>query len=334
MGDDGRATGGTFPTSADWHRAPDILAIVEERHRAAVEEVFDAVRGGSRAWTDWRGATERLNQPGSAGIVVADARGVGEAELAVVLPLLDAFARGGGQRVIIVLDFEQIDSISAALAAPGIELLCAPTMAEYVAAVIVAGGGAGGVRDSGREAEAERLRQLHEQVARIAETLARLAGDVADPTLRESGREPGRESARETGYVGEHGMRYRGQAPSAAAAPDITARAIRDAIRARRVRDQHFAGGLFEDPAWDMLLDLFAAELERSQVSVSSLCIAAAVAPTTALRWIAKLTDAGLFERQPDPFDRRRAYMALSARASAAMRAYVGAVQRIGAAIA
>ncbi|WP_052192422.1 hypothetical protein [Sphingomonas sp. Ant H11] len=203
-------------------------------------------------------------------------------------------------------------------------------MAEYVAAVIVAGGGAGGVRDSGREAEAERLRQLHEQVARIAETLARLAGDVADPTLSESGRE----SAREAGYVGEHGMRYRGPAPSAAAAPDITAREIRDAIRARRLRDQHFAGGLFEDPAWDMLLDLFAAELERSQVSVSSLCIAAAVAPTTALRWIAKLTDAGLFERQPDPFDRRRAYMALSARASTAMRAYVGAVQRIGAAIA
>ena len=59
-----------------------------------------------------------------------------------------------------------------------------------------------------------------------------------------------------------------------------------------------------------MLLDLYAAELEGAQVSVSSLCIAAAVAPTTALRWIGRMTEAGLFVRQPDPFDRRRAFLA------------------------
>ena len=43
-----------------------------------------------------------------------------------------------------------------------------------------------------------------------------------------------------------------------------------------------------------VLLDLFAAELEGNRVSVSSLCIAAGVAPTTALRWIARMTDMGL----------------------------------------
>ena len=83
-----------------------------------------------------------------------------------------------------------------------------------------------------------------------------------------------------------------------------------------------------EDPAWDMLLDLFAAELEGAEVSVSSLCIAAAVAPTTALRWVGRLTDAGLFERRPDPQDRRRAFMGLSARGSAAMGAYFRALRR------
>jgi hypothetical protein len=321
MDKDGQATGGAFPIGGARRQAPDILAIVADDRRAVVAEVCDAVRGERWAWTDWHGATERLDHAGSVGIVLADTRGVSEAQLAPVLPQLDAFARGAGQRVIVALDFEQIDLISAALATPGIELLCAPSLAEYVAALFVAGGGTGGVRDSGREAEAERLRQLHEQVARIAETLARLTGEATDSPARESG------------HVGEHGMSYRG-GPAAAAASPIAARDIRDAIRARRMRDQHFGSGLFEDPAWDMLLDLFAAELERSQVSVSSLCIAAAVAPTTALRWIAKLTDAGLFERQPDPFDRRRAFMALSARASAAMRAYFGAVQRIGAPIA
>ena len=110
----------------------------------------------------------------------------------------------------------------------------------------------------------------------------------------------------------------------------IAASEVRRAIRARRVRDQFFAGGLLEDPAWDMLLDLVAVDLEQARVSVSSLCIAAAVAPTTALRWISKLTQAGLLERQPDPFDRRRAYMALSATARDAMTGYVAAIRRAG----
>jgi DNA-binding MarR family transcriptional regulator len=100
---------------------------------------------------------------------------------------------------------------------------------------------------------------------------------------------------------------------------------VRDVIRARRLRDRFFGGGLFEDPAWDMLLDLFAAGLERSQVSVSSLCIAAAVAPTTALRWIGRLTAAGLLDRAADPADRRRAFVTLSPRADVAMRSYVAA---------
>jgi DNA-binding MarR family transcriptional regulator len=89
------------------------------------------------------------------------------------------------------------------------------------------------------------------------------------------------------------------------------------------LRDQFFGTALFEDPGWDMLLDLYAAELEQARVSVSSLCIAAAVAPTTALRWIARMTDTGLFERRPDMHDRRRAFMVLSERASEAMRGYI-----------
>ena len=78
---------------------------------------------------------------------------------------------------------------------------------------------------------------------------------------------------------------------------------------------------LFEDPAWDMLLDLYAAELEGKRVSVTSLCIAAGVAPTTALRWISKMTEMALLIRHPDLDDRRRAFMTLSPPASEAMRA-------------
>jgi DNA-binding MarR family transcriptional regulator len=109
---------------------------------------------------------------------------------------------------------------------------------------------------------------------------------------------------------------------------------VRRAIRSRRLREQFFPAPLIEDPGWDMLLDLFAAELEDRGVSVSSLCIAAAVAPTTALRWIGKMTEAGLFERRPDPFDRRRAFMMLTEPARQGMHRYCQAAHDAGLAIA
>ena len=72
-------------------------------------------------------------------------------------------------------------------------------------------------------------------------------------------------------------------------------------IRARRLRARYFDEELFADPAWDMLLDLVQAEIDRLRVPVSSLWIAAAVPATTALRWIKTMTDSGLFVRRADP---------------------------------
>jgi hypothetical protein len=114
----------------------------------------------------------------------------------------------------------------------------------------------------------------------------------------------------------------------------VAAADVRKAIRARRLRNRPFPDVLFEDPAWDMLLDLYAAHLERAQVSVSSLCIASAVAPSTALRWISKMTEDGLFVREPDPFDRRRAFMALSEAALDRMNRYFATLAQNGLAIA
>jgi DNA-binding MarR family transcriptional regulator len=74
-----------------------------------------------------------------------------------------------------------------------------------------------------------------------------------------------------------------------------------------------FAPELFADPAWDMLLELYALHLEQKRVSVSSLCIAAYVPPTTALRWVAKLEEEGLATRMEDPRDGRRTWIELSA---------------------
>ncbi len=104
------------------------------------------------------------------------------------------------------------------------------------------------------------------------------------------------------------------------AAPSLPdAKLVRRIIRQRQLRARFFDGDLFADPAWDMLLDLTAARAEQSRVSVTSLCIASGVPPTTALRWIGQMTDAGLLQRNEDKTDRRRAFITLSDKATEAM---------------
>jgi len=105
---------------------------------------------------------------------------------------------------------------------------------------------------------------------------------------------------------------------------------VRNAIRARRMRAAYFAEDLFADPAWDILLDLFAADLEGRQVSVSSLCITAAVPGTTALRWIGSMVGSGLLVRGADAQDRRRAFITLSPTSRQGMQRYFNAVRGAG----
>ncbi|GAA0275021.1 hypothetical protein GCM10009127_14500 [Alteraurantiacibacter aestuarii] len=99
-------------------------------------------------------------------------------------------------------------------------------------------------------------------------------------------------------------------------------RLVRRIIHQRQLRARFFDGDLFADPAWDMLLDLTAARVEHNRVSVTSLCIASGVPPTTALRWISQMTDSGLLERVEDDTDRRRAFIALSDKATDGMARY------------
>ena len=95
------------------------------------------------------------------------------------------------------------------------------------------------------------------------------------------------------------------QRPTVPVGPKRIAEALRAIQRLRRSRAM-FLPDLFADPAWDMLIDLVAATIEGKTVSVSSLCIAAAVPPTTALRHIDVLIAAGCMRRRPDDRDGRR----------------------------
>ena len=142
--------------------------------------------------------------------------------------------------------------------------------------------------------DAQRLNSLGREVERIARALA----DIATASQAET-----------------------------AAAATVEASQVRALIKRRRDRERYFPQDLFSDPAWDMLLDLTAARLERRQVSVSSLCIAAAVPTTTALRWIRNLCELGLFLRAVDPDDLRRGLISLSDEAADRMLAYLGAAR-------
>lgn len=308
--------------AADYARIDRCTAIVIGRPVLCGDALAAIEMIGARivAQLDWPAMAEALaGGTATAAVIMVEAEGIDDVVLDTALPRIDAYASALDLPVIVAFADQQIDMVAAHLLGRQVQLLCAPTMAERVAAIAVAAklSGASRLEDSWRESEAARLQRLNQEVARIAEILARLTRD-----------EPPEVEDRRRSY----------DAGPAAALPmpdePIDAQEIRRAIRARRLREQFFGGGLFEDPAWDMLLDLFAAELEHSRVSVSSLCIAAAVAPTTALRWISKMTEAELFVRQPDPQDRRRAFMALSPRASQAMRSYVAAARRTQLAIA
>jgi DNA-binding MarR family transcriptional regulator len=83
-------------------------------------------------------------------------------------------------------------------------------------------------------------------------------------------------------------------------------------LRQRRRREERFPPGLFADPAWDILLDLYVCEAEACKVSVSDACRASAVPESTALRCIRSLIAHGLIERESSTSDRRVKYLALA----------------------
>lgn len=91
-------------------------------------------------------------------------------------------------------------------------------------------------------------------------------------------------------------------------------------LRTRAVRSKFFDPALFADPAWDILLALYKAELAQRRISISNCCYAAQVATTTGLRHIAALCEQGVVVRTPDPLDARRMFLSLSGEASAAMQ--------------
>jgi hypothetical protein len=296
----------------------DVLDMIEYRDQASILLFADTERALGRARDAAEAADLRVS--GAAPTAEAPERLARQPSDAMLVDLAECGDAGGtaallgrmaaeadrGRAGVVLAPPAMIDLVAAVAWHPGILHLCDPGPADLVAALALAGRRPEmRLHDASRQGSAV-LHQLSEEVGRIASILANLSEDEM-------------EGAPPAGAI----------ADAADDEPAIDAPTLRALIRARRMRDQYFRSDLFADPAWDMLLDLMAARLEQGRVAVSSLCIAAAVPATTALRWIKGLTDRGVFVRHADPRDGRRVYIELADDAARALNAYFRAIQRI-----
>lgn len=252
-------------------------------------------------------------------VVLLDCPMVDGAQLAA-LARLDLRAANCGAQLIVSTTVTALDDVFACLDQSNPQILVEPSRAERVIALgrVLAKFPNLRLRELSEEDRLVLLR-LTEQVGQIAERLERLEGP-------DRNKADGRESvfrfeSPTTAFASANGDGSE-RLVRAARPPLPDPRLVRRIIRQRQLRARFFDGDLFADPAWDMLLDLTAARAEHARVSVTSLCIASGVPPTTALRWIGQMTDAGLLQRVEDETDRRRAFITLSDQAADGMARY------------
>jgi len=80
----------------------------------------------------------------------------------------------------------------------------------------------------------------------------------------------------------------------------------------RRSRDAVLGNALFGEPAWDMLLDLYARQRLGKRTSMSDACLAAMVPHSTALRHLNRMLAEGLLTRETDRADGRRSWLQIN----------------------
>lgn len=247
------------------------------------------------------GALDRIGRQVATGGVVLDIARDEGAVLDQLLARLDAMGEAAGRLfAVLIVPPALIDVATARIAGSGTRILIAPRPEELDDAIAELVEPPSPWLEEGGAAGRRRLAELSEEVGRIARMLARMSAD---------------ESER---IAPEPGLRASGDGAL-----------VRSLIRLRRMRSHYFIPELFADPAWDILLDLTAARLEGRLVAVSSLCIAAAVPSTTALRWITQMTEQAILVRRPDPTDGRRVFIGLSDGAMAGMDAYLAAAKGV-----
>ena len=100
-------------------------------------------------------------------------------------------------------------------------------------------------------------------------------------------------------------------------------RIVRNLCHARLRRNEIIGPNLFFDPAWDILLEVYLAELEQRRVSVSNIGLTSGVPASTTIRWLTKLEEAEMLIKRDDPLDGRRVFISMTETATQMMNAYL-----------
>lgn len=326
-----------YTQSYDAAGLPACVAVFADRPHIRREISEDLIGGGFRT-TDGGTIDALLNGPiAILGDVVMLDCPVIDASILAALARLDMRIAKSGAQLIVSTSLDALDDVFASLDQSDAQILVQPTRAERVIAVgrVAANIANGRVREMSEE---DRLSLLHlsRQVELIAQTLEGLSEhsggnkSAFDPGAAKGAIEMGTNSdvnisqeQASGGLVDGPPTRFFNTAHPSLPDP----RFVRQIIAKRQARARFFDADLFADPVWDMLLDLTAAQAEMKNVSVTSLCIAAAVPATTALRWVKQMVDTGIFERIADPSDKRRAFIALSESSTDAMARYFNEVE-------
>lgn len=96
----------------------------------------------------------------------------------------------------------------------------------------------------------------------------------------------------------------------------------REILANRRLRQEVFGKSMFSEPAWEMLLLLYALDTGQRQ-SVNRLSDLAGASRTTALRWIEYLEQQQLIQRNGHPTDRRVVFLGLTDKAREQIELYL-----------
>jgi DNA-binding MarR family transcriptional regulator len=117
-------------------------------------------------------------------------------------------------------------------------------------------------------------------------------------------------------------------AKEAVASPLVAA--ARNILTARRRRARQFSKAMFGEPAWDMLLALYAHMNDGPRHSIGRLVVFSGAPSTTALRWLDYLEKGQLVMRCPNPTDRRSEFIQLTDKGRAKLEEYLSETLTIG----
>jgi hypothetical protein len=313
------------PSKSDYKNSPVTLIFSDnEEGTQATRDAVLAAGGRIGVSTSIAEAPQRLSQQVMADTIFIDIARYDRSLVNALFSDLDRWCDGTAIPAIICVPINIIDLVSERMNDDRITLLCQPSSADRISAITASWMRKDMVlNDVSSELDGIRVKRIADEVSRLSRSLSRLVAGSITPLDSPA-------ELDENGRVKGVRLDFMAEPMASATSPAIDPDEVRAMLRLRRMRDAYFSSELFADPAWDMLLDLTAAQLEGEKVAVSSLCIAAAVPATTALRWIKTMCDAKLFERHADPLDGRRIFIGLSPGASKAMLTYLGAVKTSG----